>query len=520
MKLNKRVAGALGAIVLPMSLAMVPAPAASAQDGLQWGPCPAGSAAAPEALCADFEAPKDYKNPGAGTITLTMSKIPAASGQSRGVIAGNPGGPGGDAIGMFAGSNEEAGLESRVKLPDNVRQNYDLVAVEPRGLAYGEPLECDIEGIPAAQIGLSFSAGLARDLCNYAQPGYIDTVNTENTARDLDVARQKLGEDKLSLYGVSYGGLLMSTYATLFPQHTDRTILDSPMSQAKQWAGLSSRGKQRRDSLETMFQWIADRDAEYGLGNTPLKVYQRWSRVVEKEVGVPAQLTPPPAQIGDLPPGIAKYHGQALPVVNQALPPVWRLYSAMYTIGKGSPMATAVSPLFQYTYYQGLYDDSKWSKVAEYIRNGKLDEAMPEMPKDEEVLKEVARQQVTFATVERAIVCNENRVRIRPELFLPHQIDTLTGGDIINGIEGAFITGATCAGWPKPKPAPTVNGDKLEIKPLLLGFSHDNAVGSGAVWDMQRRMGGEVVVLEGHNHGVLVNHTDQVADKVNAYFGV
>lgn len=520
MRSVKRILGTIGTGALALSLAAVATPAAQAQDSLTWGPCPESSHASKDAFCTTFKAPKDYAHPEVGSITLTMSKIPASSGHSRGVIAGNPGGPGGSAVGMFNGANDNDPDLPRATFPPEVRANYDLIAVEPRGLAYGEPLTCEIDGAPMATLGMQLSAGLTRELCNYAQPGMIDNVTTENTARDLDVARQKLGQDKINLYGLSYGGLLMSTYATLFPQHTDRTVLDSSMAQADQYAGIGKREPARRDTMNQMFQWIADRDSEYGLGDTPLKVYQRWSKVVERQVGVPAQMTPPPAQIGDLPPALAAHSGQALPIVNQALPSAWRLYSAVNTIGRGKPGATGSSPLFVYTYLVGLYNDAKWPKVAEFIRDGKLDEAVPANMDDEQVLKDVARQQITYGLVERAIICNENRVPIRPELSIPHQIDMWTGGDIIHAIEGAFITGSNCAGWPLPRPALTVTGEKLQTKPLLLGFSHDNAVGGHAIWDMQRRMGGETVVLDGTNHGVLITRPDAVTAKVNSYFGV
>lgn len=521
MSARKSVLGAVGAATLALSV--ITAPAAGANENLKWGPCPVGAMAAPDAQCATFEAPMNYDDPSAGTITLTMSKIPAKSGKSLGAVAGNPGGPGGGALPMFAGHEKDEMGVNRVQMTQKIKDNYDLIAVEPRGLAYGEPLECSVADIPVGTLAMAVSAGLAHDVCNWTQPGYVDQVNTENTARDLNVARQALGLDKLNLYGVSYGGLLMATYATLFPQHTDRSLLDSSAAQKDQWAGISDRGEQRRDSLEAMFQWIADRDDQYGLGDTPLKVYINWSRVVQQETGVPAQLTPPPAQIGDLPPGIAEHHGVVLPAVNQAMPPSWRLFSAMYTVLSLSPGATLQSPLFQYTYYTGLYDESKWDSVARYIRDGKAPEDTkgPDIDEDdEELMKEIMLQSVTYPMVERSVVCNENRVPVQPERLIPERIEKLTGGDVINSIENSFITGEACMGWPLPNPAPTVNGDKLAIKPLHLAFSHDNAVGGDAVYDMQKRMGGEMIILDGHSHGVMVRHTDEVAPRVDAYFGL
>ena len=45
-------------------------------------------------------------------------------------------------------------------------------------------------------------------------------------------------------------------------------------------------------------------------------------------------------------------------------------------------------------------------------------------------------------------------------------------------------------------------------------------MGGDAVYDMQKRMGGEMIILDGHSHGVMVRHTDEVAPRVDAYFGL
>ncbi len=42
-----------------------------------------------------------------------------------------------------------------------------------------------------------------------------DQVTTENTARDFDMARQYLGEQKINFYGASYGTWLGAVYATI-----------------------------------------------------------------------------------------------------------------------------------------------------------------------------------------------------------------------------------------------------------------------------------------------------------------
>ncbi|NLD86047.1 MAG: hypothetical protein GX636_09080, partial [Actinomycetales bacterium] len=47
-----------------------------------------------------------------------------------------------------------------------------------------------------------------------------------------------------------------------------------------------------KQRVHAMFEWIAANDAVYGLGDTPLKVYQRWTEQVLAETGTTATLAP------------------------------------------------------------------------------------------------------------------------------------------------------------------------------------------------------------------------------------
>ena len=530
MRVGHKIAGMLGGLGL---LGALVAPVANAEpQQLSWGDCPADVFVTKRAKCAEFQVPMDYSQPDGQKITLTMSKIPA-TGTKRGVIAGNPGGPGGSALEMFADNAAPDKLTGqRVKLPADVQEHYDLIAVQPRGLAHGETLNCSY-GHLASGVIPTLAAGLFRDLCDLEQPGYSQQVTTANTARDLDRARQLLGEDRLNLYGVSYGGVLMGTYATMFPQHTGKALIDSSASPESLWFKTGrDRESWRRDGLHDVFQWIADRDDEYHLGTTPLQVYQRWSAVIDKESGVPAQVTPPPAEIGDLPAGLKEHANVVLPAANQALPPAWRLGSAMATLAKGKQQATLASPLFTFTYFGALYNPEMRPKLAEYIRTGKQPKmegqevgpnGRPVNPVTGKELSEeetmgLLEQMTSLGSVERSIVCNDNATPTKPEMLPQLFIDELTGGDSISAIEGNLGSGRVCAGWPLPHPGAPINGEKLETKPLHVGFTNDSAVTGDAIWQMQKALGGEAVQVPGHAHGVMLVSPEKVAGKVSAYF--
>jgi pimeloyl-ACP methyl ester carboxylesterase len=51
-------------------------------------------------------------------------------------------------------------------------------------------------------------------------------VSTQEVARDLDVLRGVVGDEKLTYYGASYGTYIGATYAELFPEQVGRMVLD------------------------------------------------------------------------------------------------------------------------------------------------------------------------------------------------------------------------------------------------------------------------------------------------------
>lgn len=511
----------LSAVTAAALLTVPAATAAPTDQEVQWDTCPAGSATDDGALCAQFPVPRDYADPSAGTIDITMSKLPAtgSGAEYRGVIAGNPGGPGGSALGMFAGDADlAAGTDDgKVLFPEKVRRQYDLVAVQPRGHAWAGDLDCTVEGVPGL-LTAQFGAGAVHQACELADPGLVGTITTENTARDLDVARQVLGQEQLNLYGLSYGGALMSTYATAFPERTAKMILDSSVAPSDRWFNLgASRLDDRRAALDAYFSWIADRDDEYHLGTTPLQVYQRWSDRVNEEVGVAAEVAPPAARVGDLPAGLAEHSDALLPHLNQVLEPAWRATSAWQALSTGKSGLTAASPTFTATIYGALYDESSWPQAAAWLRDGIPAEDPAAIPTDDAELEGLSRQILAMPMVELAIVCNENRNEVRHDLVAPQLADAFTGGDVIGLIENNLASGQVCAGWPLPTPARDLSGAELAEEPLLLGYSGDNAVTGEAIDEVQHTMGGEQIVLEGWSHGVLVGDTATVTDEVTAY---
>ena len=198
---------------------------------LNWHSC-----GVPGFECATMKAPLDYAHPGAGDIRLAVSRKKATGpGKRLGSLLVNPGGPGGSAVGYL---QSYAGLG----YPAPVRARYDMVAVDPRGVARSEPVECldgrEMDAYTQTDTTPDDSGETAElvdaykefaEACGAHAPRLLRHVSTVEAARDMDILRAALGDDRLNYVGASYGTFLGATYAGLFPDRVGRLVLDGAL---------------------------------------------------------------------------------------------------------------------------------------------------------------------------------------------------------------------------------------------------------------------------------------------------
>ncbi|MTE20222.1 alpha/beta fold hydrolase [Streptomyces sp. TRM43335] len=187
--------------------------------------------------CAELRVPLDYDKPeGTEELKLAVTRKKATGpGRRLGTLHVNPGGPGGSAVDYVQNA-------AGVGYPAPVRARYDIVGMDPRGVAGSEPIECltddemdsyvqtdvtpDDRGEVEELVGAfeEFAKG-----CEKREGGLLGHVSTIEAARDLDILREVLGDDKLTYVGASYGTFLGATYAGLFPHRVGRLVLDGAM---------------------------------------------------------------------------------------------------------------------------------------------------------------------------------------------------------------------------------------------------------------------------------------------------
>ncbi|MGY1736839.1 alpha/beta hydrolase [Geodermatophilus sp. SYSU D00684] len=183
--------------------------------------------------CGRTEVPIDHDDPEGATLPLFLVRAKLAGQTDRiGSLLVNPGGPG--------GSGADAALSLALSLPEDVLRRFDLVGFDPRGVGLSTPVECiptelkdrivAAEPRPTTQQQMDEVLALtdeAADACAEEYGDALGTFNTVDTARDMDLLRESLGDEQLSYLGYSYGTTLGSTYAELFPENVRAMVLDA-----------------------------------------------------------------------------------------------------------------------------------------------------------------------------------------------------------------------------------------------------------------------------------------------------
>lgn len=188
--------------------------------------------------CATLRVPLDYAKPAGPSITLALLKVPARDqGRRLGSMVVNPGGPGGSGVDYAARAEGTFGAP--------LLRSYDVVGFDPRGVGESTPVQCgadeqlnalvEADPDPDTAAERRRSDALIRGLglsCLRDTGELVRHVSTVEVARDLDILRAALGDERLTYFGASYGTFIGATYAELFPARTGRLVLDGALDPA------------------------------------------------------------------------------------------------------------------------------------------------------------------------------------------------------------------------------------------------------------------------------------------------
>ena len=453
----------------------------------------------PGTSCGRMDVPMDYSNPDGKKISVGFIKAAATKPEKRrGVLFINPGGPGGSVYHQF--TTVEGYPDTTPRWPKEVREEWDIVGVQPRGLEGSTKLECEeVNAGPIDQI--QRSGGLIKDACDAKMPGYAATLTTENTARDWDQVRQAMREEKISIYGNSYGTVLGSMYATTFPEHTDKVVLDSGYNpdndHSEQVDGF-------RKAAHDFFGWVSQHDDVYHMGTTPRAVYKSWAERVRQETGVTPTFPPPAAEEEDLPDALGSTGSigtEAMTRVDPTAVKAEGLLTQLTHPGSKQNQSASMQLL-----RMGLSQPALWPWVA-----GKLSSAEPVTLPDKvlEALSEVGNMPLM-------VECND---RAHP-VHLDRMISGLWGqtviGDPFSNID-LTSSGMTCSGITPEHPAPDITGEKLAVRPLQIQGTSDPNTPYETFNKMATAMRSHVLTVDGPGHVQISTDNPQLGPVITEY---
>ncbi|WP_188194725.1 alpha/beta hydrolase [Nonomuraea sp. SYSU D8015] len=279
------------ALLLILGAVRVPAAAAAVPE-LEWRPCtglyPAERFPA-DALCAKPRMPLDHDDPRAGTIELVVAKLPARSNDRIGTLFLNPGGPGDSGVNLIRDA------ERVRRWSPELRERFDLVSMDPRGVARSTPVHCPDMGDPRLPLFpyeraqepayLAAAAAYTED-CGRRAGRLLDHVSTADVARDLDLLRRAVGDAKLTYQGGSYGTYLGMVYANMFPDRV-RAMALAAVVDPQAWAGdqLGRAGDQARASEQVLRRFSRECRAageRCALAARPGDIHQRITRLYDR----------------------------------------------------------------------------------------------------------------------------------------------------------------------------------------------------------------------------------------------
>ena len=280
---------------LGVPAAAVPVPTSLLTQRLNWAECLPGKGF-PQLQCAMMVAPTDWNHPTGSKIKIAVSRVLSGDRAARrGVMFTNPGGPGAGGLVMPLFINiAEA----------DVSAAYDVFGMDVRGVGSSTRLTCVPAALRAKLYGIDgddLSAANQKAIVSLskqfattcAKTSFTKSVTTFQTVRDLDLLRAVLREKKVTYLGYSAGTWLGAWYATTFPTHVDRMLLDGNVDFTAGWyASFARQPVGFQTSFERYFMpWVAHYSGLYGQGTTTAAVRQNYvtlrAGLVKKPVTLP-----------------------------------------------------------------------------------------------------------------------------------------------------------------------------------------------------------------------------------------
>lgn len=426
--------------------------------------------------CASLEVPLDRTKPEGEQIRLALARKPAG-GASIGVLLTNPGGPGGSGVDLVR--------SAATVFPKEVRERFDIVSWDPRGVGASAPVRCleDLDDYYAADrspdSAAEEQATIAAtqqfvDACEQNSGTLLPYVSTEATVADMDAIRAALEADTISYVGFSYGTFVGAMYAEQYPDRVRAMVLDGAIDPTLSFEDVSiQQAKGFDNALDEFLEYCRTEGCGFSPTVDPAASFDRLATSVDAEP-VFAQLDGENRTLGpgEFDIGVASglYRGR----------PGWdHLGSALAETATGlANKLLALSDAYTQRQTGGRYSNT----TAAFNAVGCLDAVAP--PKVDEL-------------VELAAQASEVAPRF--------------------GAATVWLS-AACTLWPVP-PQPVPEIDAKGAAPIVVvGTTNDPATPYAWAQSLTKQLdSGNLITIEGATHTGYGRGNDCVDDAINGY---
>jgi len=427
--------------------------------------------------CAKLQVPLNYADPTGTQISLQLVKIHDSDNtHGIGSLLVNPGGPGGSGV--------ELALGLLSQISPTILQHFDLLGFDPRGVELSTPLNCisdaqkdrlnDEAPDVLTAAGFAYAKQLAAQVAEGCSTKYgpaLAQFNTVNTARDMDLIRQAVGDPQMNYLGFSYGTQLGSTYAHLFPGKIRVAVLDGAV-----------------DPLTSGIQQFAD---QLGGFESAFDQFASWCRTQQSC-----------SSLGD---------------PRQAVYDVVAAANA-HPLGTDDPTETrrVTSSLVLTGVLEALYSKSSWKQLGSALISAKSGNGTGLLSLADDYNQRYHGQYSNIMDSNLAISCNDEKPGPSDAEIRSTAKKWSTAYPMFG--KWAAISLFGCQQWqsdrtPVPKPtAPTAH------RVLVIGNLHDPATPYQGAIDLTKTMGNaELLSWNGEGHTSYLQGSSCVDNYVNAY---
>lgn len=429
--------------------------------------------------CGPVLVPVDYTNPTGTKIQLYLVKVHLIAQKPSdriGSLLVNPGGPGASGV--------QLALSLTTQLKLDVFQHFDVVGFDPRGVGLSSSVTCisdaqkdanaaldpDVRTVAGQTQARTSAIAIVKE-CTKQYPETLAHINTEETARDMDVLRAALGDQKLNYLGFSYGTRLGSIYAHEFPTKIRVAALDGAVDPSTNELGTD---EQQVKGFEDAFDQFAA-DCRNRSACTPIGD----PRTAVEKLITSADATPIPSS--------AKGETR---------------------LATGGNVTTAV--------VSALYSQSDWPALGDAIiaaQHG--DSAQVFALADNYNERDATGKYTNIADANLAITCNDSNLKLTDAQIQTTATQWIAKYPIFGKSSAASLY--ACFGWPPSRHSlPPANAPGAPPV-LIVGTVHDPATPFQATSALASAIGSGVVLSwDGEGHTAYLS-SPCIETKVNSY---